>query len=363
VRVCFLIDELAPAGTETQLLALIRHVDRRKVLPYLCLLRGDNPVSQALEPDDCPILRLGVGALRHPSTLTCAWRFVRFLRRERIDVLQVYFPDSSYFGVPAAWLAGVKHRLRTRNNLGHWLTPLHRLLGRALNVLTTGTIANCEAARQALRAAEKPSPESVLVLENGVDLERFLDIPPLAERAPAEPRIGVVANLRPVKGLGDFVVAASHLRDSHPRAVFSVVGEGEQRSALQEQARRDGLAGRFLLPGSVADVPGFLTGLDVAVLCSHAEGMSNALLEYMAAGRAIVATAVGAATELIADGTHGLLVPPGDAARLAEAIGRLLDDRSLARRLGEAARQRALERYSRAAMVRRFEDFYERLMS
>jgi glycosyltransferase involved in cell wall biosynthesis len=362
VRVCYLIDELASAGTETQLLALIRHVDRRKVLPYLCILRGDNPASQVLEPDDCPVLRLGVCALRNPATLARAWRFMRFLRRERIDVVQAYFPDSSYFGVPAAWLAGVPHRLRTRNNLGHWLTPVHRWLGRALNVLTTRTIANCEAARQALLAAEKPSPESVLVLENGVDLERFLDIPPLAEHAAAEPRVGVVANLRPVKGLEDLVTAAARLRDHHPRAVFTVAGEGELRPALQQQAERDGLAGRFLLPGSVADVPGFLAGLDVAVLCSHAEGMSNALLEYMAAGRPIVATAVGAATELIADGTHGLLVPPGDAARLAEAIGRLLDDRHLARRLGEAARQRARERYSRAAMVRRFEDFYERLV-
>jgi hypothetical protein len=143
VRVCFLIDELAPAGTESQLLALIRHLDRRRVWPYLCLLRGDKPMSQALEPDDCPILRLHVGALRHPGTLFKAGRFLRFLRRERIDVVQAYFPDSSYFGIPVAWLAGVKHRLRTRNNIGHSQTPLHRRLGWVLNVFTTRTIANC----------------------------------------------------------------------------------------------------------------------------------------------------------------------------------------------------------------------------
>jgi glycosyltransferase involved in cell wall biosynthesis len=363
VRVCFLIDELAPAGTEMQLLALIRHLNRRRVLPYLCLLRGDSPVSQALEPDDCPILRLGVGSLRHPATLRRFGRFVRFLRRQRIDVVQAYFPDSSYFGVPAAWLAGVRHRVRTRNNLGHWLTPLHCLLGRALNVLTTRTVANCEAARQALLEAEKPAAESVLVLENGVDLERFRDIPPLAQCSPAMPRIGVVANLRPVKGLDVFVSAAAQLRDRHRRAIFAVAGEGESRASLEEQARREGLEGRFQVLGSVADVPEFLAGLDVAVLCSHAEGMSNALLEYMGAGRAIVATTVGAATALIEDGTHGLLVPPGDAERLAKAIGRLLDDRPLARRLGAAARRRAVERYSREAMVRRFEDFYEQLVA
>ncbi|HEY7158879.1 MAG TPA: glycosyltransferase [Gemmataceae bacterium] len=362
VRVCFLIDELASAGTETQLLALIRHLDRRRVRPYLCLLRGDSPVSQALEPDDCPILRLGVRSLHRPATLLRAWRFIRFLRRERIDVVQAYFPDSSYFGVPAAWLAGVKHRLRTRNNIGHWLTPLHRRLGRALNAFTTRTIANCEAARQALLDAEQPRPETVLVLENGVDLERFVGIQPLSARPADEPRVGAVSNLRPVKGLEELVRAASQVHARYPRTAFTVAGEGELRAELEQQATAAGLAGRFTLPGSASDVPGFLAGLDVAVLCSHAEGMSNALLEYMAAGRAIVATAVGAAPELIDDGVHGLLVPPRDATRLANAIARLLDDRELARRLGEAARRRALECFSRAAMMRRFEDFYAGLL-
>ncbi len=359
VRVCFVIDELALAGTESQLLALIRHLDRHRIWPYLCLLRGDNPLSQALEPDDCPILRLGVGSLHHPRTLLRMGRFVRFLRREHIDVVQTYFADSSYFGILGAWLAGVPHRIRTRNNLGHWLTPLHRRLGRLLNAFTTQTIANCQAARQALLAAEQPRPETVLVLENGVDLDRFRDLPPLTERPISErPHVGMVANLRPIKGLDVFVRAVALVHARHPRAIFTVAGEGELRATLEQQAAAEGLAEHFSLPGSVVDVPGFLSGLDVAVLCSHAEGMSNALLEYMAAGRAIVATRVGAAPELIADGVHGLLVPPGDAGKLAEAIARLLADRELAQRLGEAARRRVEECYSRAAMIRRFEEFY-----
>lgn len=363
VRVCFVIDELAPAGTESQLLALIRCLDRRRVQPYLCLLRGDKPSSQALEPDDCPILCLDVRALHHPRTLMRAWRFAHFLRREGIDVVQAYFADSSYFSLPAAWLAGVRHRLRTRNNLGHWLTPLHRRLGRMLNVLATGTIANCEAARQALLVAEQPRPETVCVLENGVDFERFHNLAPLSARpVNATPRVGVVANLRPVKGLDVFVAAAAQVHVRHPRAVFTVAGRGEMQAELERQAATAGLSEHFQLMGGVADVPSFLADLDVAVLCSHAEGMSNALLEYMAAGRAIVATRVGAAADLIADGVHGLLTPPGDAARLAEAIRRLLDNRALAQRLGAAARRRALEHYSRAAMVQRFTEFYEGLV-
>jgi glycosyltransferase involved in cell wall biosynthesis len=362
VRVCFLIDELARAGTETQLLALIRHLDRQRVEPYLVLLCGDRASSRELEPEDCPVWRLGLTALRRPAALVQAVRFARFLRRERIDVLQAYFPDSSYFGLPLAWLAGVPHRLRTRNNLGHWLTPLHRLLGRLLNAFATQSLTNCEAARQALQEAERPRPDSVIVLENGVDAERFRSVPPLAARAVGDPaRVGVVANLRPVKGLDLLIEAAAQLVPHHPAVTFQVAGAGELRQALEQDIRARGLTEQFTLLGAVADVPRFLAGLDVAVLCSRAEGMPNAVLEYMAAGRAIVATAVGATPELIEDGVHGLLVPPGDAASLAGALTRLLRDPDLARRLGAAARRRALKRYSRAAMVRRFEDFYERL--
>ncbi len=237
VRVCFVIDELAMAGTETQLLALIRHLDRRRVQPYLALLRGENPASRELEPEDCPVIRLGVGSLRSPWTALKALSFVQFLWREQIDVVQAYFPDSSYFGVPAAWLAGVRHRVRTRNNIGHWLTRGHRLLGRALNLITTATVANCDAARRALLSDERPRPDLVFVLENGVDLERFLTLPPPVGRARW---VGAVANLRPVKGLDVLVQAGALLADRHPDVSFRIAGEGEHGSELQALARHWG---------------------------------------------------------------------------------------------------------------------------
>jgi glycosyltransferase involved in cell wall biosynthesis len=362
LRVCYLIDELATAGTETQLLALIRRVDRRKVQPYLCLLRGDSPLSRALEPPGVATGRLGVRSLVSPSTPARAARFVRFLRRERIDAVQVYFPDSTYFGVPLAWLAGVPHRVRTRNNSGHATTPLHRRLGRLVNRLTTCTLANCGAAKESLLRDERPDPETVHVLENGVDLERFKCIPTFeAARENRPPRIGIVANLRRVKGLDVLIGAAASLAVRQHRFLIEIAGEGDERAALQRQIDVAGLTNRVLLRGACEDVPDFLSRLDIAVLCSRAEGLPNAVLEYMAAGRPIVATRVGAVPELVEDAAHGLLVPPEDPGALADALERMLTDRPFAASCAAAARARVADRYSRAAMIRRFEDFYDRL--
>ena len=177
-----------------------------------------------------------------------------------------------------------------------------------------------------------------------------------------ERRIGIIANLRPVKDLDVFVRAAALVATTHPRVTFHIAGEGELRPALEKLADQLGLANRLFLPGTVQGVPGFLSKLDVAVLCSRSEGMSNAILEYMAAEKAIVATAVGGNGQLLEHERHGLLIPPGDPYQLGEAMRRLLNDPALAFRLAQAARKRVEERYSRQAMVRRFEAFYQDLL-
>lgn len=356
-----MIDQLRAAGTESQLVALIRNLDRSRIQPFLCLLNGEDPHSQALEPPDCPVLRLGIRSLHHPSTLPKAFRLARFLQNQQIDVVQVYFPDSTYLGVLVARLAGVPFVVRTRNNLGYWMKPLDRLLGRVYNRLVDRTIANCEPCRQAVIDGEGAAPQSVVVLENGVDLSRFIQ-QSSRTRSGGTRRVGMVANLRPVKDVELLVRAAADVVVHHPDVAFAVAGEGDRRPILEQMIADLGLAGRFFLPGSIPDIPAFLAGLDVAVLCSRSEGMSNAVLEYMAAGKPVVATAVGANVQLIENGVNGLLVPPGDQAQLAGALDRLLRDPELASRLGAAAHRRVQERYSREAMVRRFEVFYQDLV-
>jgi glycosyltransferase involved in cell wall biosynthesis len=364
VRVCFLIDRLDTAGTETQLLALIRNLNLSRVIPYLVLLDGEDENSRALEPTGSKVMRLGVRKQRSFESLKKLLEFRRFLLREHIDVLQAYFPDSTYFGTIAARLAGVEAIVRTRNNINHWMTPLHRRLGRLLNRFVTVTVCNSQAAREAVLADERPDPASVVVIENGVDLERFAHIPPVSPVP--DPRrkrcVGMVANLRPVKGVDVLIRAASVVALSFPDVEFRVAGEGPARPELEQLIAELGLEDRFLLEGKVADIPSFLAALDIAVLSSRAEGMPNAVLEYMAAGRPIVVTGVGGTPGLVHDRIHARIVIPEDPRILADCLLDLLNDPQEASRLGQAARLRARERYSRLTCVGRFERLYQNLL-
>src|SRR5439155_27130265 len=148
---------------------------------------------------------------------------------------------------------------------------------------------------------------------------------------------------------------AARVVAEHPHTHFRVAGQGEQRPELERLISELSLSNRFELIGPVSDVPAFLAAVDVAVLPSHAEGMSNALLEYMAAGRSVVATDVGANGHLLRGGELGVLVPPNDPAALAAALGRLLAEPARAAWLGAVARRHVQAHYSRDAMRRRFE--------
>ena len=360
VRVSFLIDNLGRAGTESQLLALLRTLDRARVEPSLVLLDGSPEASRKLEPDDCPVLRLGVTKLLGRDACRAAMRLRRFWRETRPDIAQLYFLDSAYFGVPVAKLSGVPKVVRVRNNLSYWLTRKHRILNRAIRPLVDATLTNSEAGRDALMMQDGLPFERIAVIENGVDVERF----PFPGRRPFFQdmiRVGCVANLRPVKNIDGLMRVAATLLPRFPELRFEVAGDGEQCPQLERLREDLGLGERFRLLGSVRDIPEFLAGLDVAILPSHSEGMSNALLEYMAAGRPIVATDVGASSKLLDGGACGVLSPSSRDEDLAEACRRLLGDPARARRLGEAARGRVEATYGREAMRLRFEDFYLKL--
>lgn len=353
IRVCFVIDRLIAGGTELQLLQLIRYLDRTRIQPYLCILKGQNDYeSRSMEPRDCTVVRLNVRKLRSFSAARQAWQFIRFLWREKINVVQTYFPESTYFAFVAGRLAGVPRIIGTRRNTGYWMTSADRHIARMVSPRLDAIIANCNACRRAVIEQEGANPARVHVIPNGIELERFTHLPPCdGLRDGRSRKIGMLANFRPVKGIDVFLRAAALVVRRRPDSFFELAGDGD-RTWVERVIEECDIQNHVRLLGRIENVPDWLGTLDIAVLASRAEGLSNALLEYMAAGRAIVATRVGGNPDVIENNKTGLLVEPDDEMELADAIERLLADGPLRGRLGQAARKSAVSSFAGPAVAK-----------
>lgn len=195
---------------------------------------------------------------------------------------------------------------------------------------------------------------------NGVDTARFTP----ADRSPdrAEFVVGSVGRLEAVKDFPTLVRAFAILsRRVGPRARLLIVGDGSQRDVLRRYILTEGITDGVVLTGARSDIPEVLKQIDVFVLTSLAEGISNTILEAMASGLPVIATAVGGNSELVVDGQTGFLVAPGDATAIADRLENYCANPALAARHGHAGRLRAVERFSIAAMINAYADLYRGL--
>jgi glycosyltransferase involved in cell wall biosynthesis len=350
--------ESPTAGTERQLLQLLRRLDRTDFEPHLCVLRGSRWLQE--EFDLAPLHVLDIHSFRSLRGWRGVLRLAALLRRLHTDVVHVHFRDASIAGIAAARLAKVPGVVAARRNQGYWLNPAELRLQRLLNRWVDVFLANSLSTRDVTVQREGLVPERVRVVYNGLDPERFR-VCEDGERHTVRkslgisrkgPVAGIVANLRPVKRLDVFLRAAALAREEVPGARFLVVGEGPQREALQRMARDLGLDAAVRFLGRRTDVATLMGAMDVGVLSSDSESFSNALVEYMASGLAVAATDVGGCREALAGGGVGRIVPVGDHVALGRAMAALLgDDDELCR-----ARQRNAAIAAQVFSMQRFVD-------
>lgn len=184
-------------------------------------------------------------------------------------------------------------------------------------------------------------------------LRRSLNVPD------DRPLVAVVARLAPVK---DHMTLLRALVDV-PHAHLAVIGDGELRDSLTATASHFGLADRVHFTGWQHDMPTALAGVDAVVLTSRNEGTPMALIEAAAAGRPVVATAVGGMARVVLDGRTGMLVPPGDPGAVASALDRLLEDPALRRRMGERARAHAQQNFGQQTSLDRLSALYDDVLA
>ena len=282
------------------------------------------------------------------------------VRDQAVDVIQCYLFEMNLAGAIAGRMTGRPvvasvrgHTYDFKRGRRLWV---YRMMCRAGVTFTAPSLE----LRDALVRDAGLVAERVIAVQNGVDLER-LDgalANPDPRGLPAGFRVATVGRLDPVKGLDHFLDAAAIAIREAPDMRFVIIGDGPLRAELQAQAQRLGISDHVAFTGYCDNVAAWLPCLDIFVLPSISEGMSNALLEAMAAARPIVATDIGSNGEVVKAGENALLVPAGDSRALADAIMRLYRDRALAANLGRAARERVQAEFSLERSVGRYIELY-----
>lgn len=380
VRLLKFVAAFGWGGTERQFVNLGVGLDPSRFAVHFGCLRRFGMMLDELERFGIPVLDYGVFHLRDVRALAAQLRLARDIRRHGIDVVHTYGFHANLFAIPAARLAGAPVVASIRD-LGVYLTPSQRVIQRWVCRLADRVLVNAEAIREWL-VEEGYARRRITVIPNGIDISRFAQ-PSRRGRLHSQlalplhvQLVAAIGRVSRLKGLEDFIAAAALVSRRFPSARFLIIGEPSfmaegsniivdhsYEDELRQLAARLGLRDRVIFTGFRGDIERILPDLAVSVLPSLSEGLSNTLLESMAAGVPVVATRVGGSVEVVQDGDNGLLAPPGSPRDLAGAICRFLEDPAFARRAGEAARQRIAEHYSMRRLVERTSRFYESLLN
>jgi glycosyltransferase involved in cell wall biosynthesis len=354
-------------GTENHLMQLFAHLDRRRFAPALYLLREHGELIETVRELDVPVYAGNMkGSLLSPSLLPGVVAIARAFRRDRIDVVHTYLPRGELVGSLAARLARVPVLVCGKRGC-HYRRGAEAVGCRIANRLADCVLGNAQAVKDFVAEDEGCPRRKIAVIENGVDTARFA---PVADRRaakervgldPDRPAVGTITRARVRKGYEEFLRAMAEVRRVHPGAQVVVIGQDTVEQAPLELIAALGLGDDIHLLGLRSDIPELLAAMDVFVLSSHDEGMSNAIMEAMSVGRPIVATDVGGAPEMIEHGVGGLLVPPKVVEPLAAAIQRMLDDPAAAEAMGAVARRTVESRFSIEVMIERIASLYEAL--
>jgi glycosyltransferase involved in cell wall biosynthesis len=341
-RVAYVIGELTKGGAEYQLHELLRTLDRDRFQAKVFSLATGGYWAGAIRNLGVPVEELDRRSSADVARLVSLRAAIRSFAP---DVLHtVMWPGNSYgrlaalgLGVPVV-IAAERNAIRRPA----WQVVVERVLDRA----TDAYLVNCEAIAALLVDRERIAREKIRVVPNGIDLSR---LPPFTlDRAaarsaagldPARRLVAQVGRLNEQKDYPTFLRAAAMVAAELPDVDFLIVGEGEERAALETLAERLGIAKRLRFTGLVHDVPGLLRAVDVLALTSTYEGFPNVVVEAMASGAVAVASDVGGCRELVTSQESGILVPPRAPAATAAAILRVLRDPGLGRRLALAARR------------------------
>jgi glycosyltransferase involved in cell wall biosynthesis len=360
-RVLLFCDTLNIGGTEGQFVELARRLDRNKWDVSVGCVRAVGPLADRLHHAGVSVASYGPSSFKSVRVAGAVVRLARAMRASRADIVHAFELYSNVLAVPAARIARVPVIVASQREMGDLRSTAERQANRIALRLATHVVVNSEAVAEVapIRGRRR---HRLIVLRNGIDTTRFS--PGESSRTESnDVRVGTLGNLRSGKGLDGLLHAMALVHEARPEVRFAIWGDGPLRPTLEWQIDRLGLSNVVELRGNTRRPEDALRELNVFVHASVSEGCSNALLEAMATGLAIVATRIKGSTAVVSEEETAVLVTPGDSQELAKAIIRLVEDPARAAALGARARERVCADFDIRQSVRATETFYERALA
>ena len=363
-RILQIIPTLDRSGAEKQLALLARGLDREQWDVHVCTLSRGGPLEADLAAAGIPVTSIDKAWKYDPAAW---WRLKREIARLRPELVQTWLFAANAYGRTAARAAGVPHIVASERCVDSWKSWHQLAIDRRLARITDKIVVNSRGVEEFYREQGLPA-EKLRLIYNGIgparpstiaraDLLAELNLPPDTRL------IGAIGRLWPQKRLKDLIWATDLLHVIRDDVHLLVVGDGPQREALERYARNCHIAEHVHFLGLRHDVPRLLPHFEVLWLASGFEGLPNVVMEAMACGVPVVASDIWGNRELVVHDQTGYLVTLGDRAGYARYANKILDDAELARRLGEAGRERIEAHFSIAAMVEGHAALYRELLS
>jgi len=363
--ILLMVRELHHGGSERQLTEIALGLGQTRFQPHVGAFRIEGIRADELRSAAVPILYLPVHSFKSPAAVSSAGMLARYIRANDIRLVHTFDMPLTAYAIPATRLLTSVVALASQRCHLSLAGPYQRKFVMFAERRAHGVVVNCEYLKHHLIVDGGIAAERLHLCYNGLDLTRFRRAP--ASRPPSLPAeslvIGVVSVLRPEKGLTTLLDAFAEVRSVAPNARLLILGSGPMLPELHTRARELGIFEVCLFEPSTDRVDDWLQSIDIFVLPSLSEALSNALMEAMACGCCPIASRVGGNPELIQDGVHGLLFEPGSSADLARKLREVISNVDLRSGLAGAAHDFVHARFSRAASARRMTEIYDELLA
>jgi len=365
INIVFLTDSLADlaGGAERQIFELAKRLNKERYSITIASLESVGQVPpELIHSISCQLETFPVKRIYGLSGILEGFRFIRFLRKSRTNILMTYHFGSDIWGTCMAKIAGVPVIISNRRDMGFWRTRRHIFMYRIVNRWVKKIIVNAEAIKKLIQSEEFLSDKKVSVIYNGIDclseIKSNLDIRKELGLTQDDFIFMHVANLRSVKGHSYLLKSFSKAINECSRVKLLLIGEGELREELQGLVKELGIDKNIFFLGKRENIRSLITQADVCLLPSLSEGMSNSILEYMAAGKPVIATNVGGNPELVQDGQTGILVEKENVKQLRDALLCLAKDSVQRKYMGKNGLEKVQREFSMKRMVASYDELF-----